>query len=152
MNKTKLVLWLIVLAFLGLVIFQNQAFFMGKQSLGLNLWIFNAWTSQELPVAVIAMGFFVFGLIMAYLFGLPGRFHARKTIKRLNATVASQSEEVEKLKKEIDTLKGVPATEGETPLSAIPADAGDADSGETKASQDHSSNPAENADEQTNKH
>jgi uncharacterized integral membrane protein len=151
MNKTKLVLWLIVAAFLGLVIFQNQAFFLSRQSLGLNLWLFDAWHSQELPVAVVALGFFLFGLILAYLFGLPGRFRARKTIKHLNATAASQSEEMEKLKKEIDTLKGVPEVEGETPPGANPVAPGDAGPGETKAPPDPSSNPSENAREEKDK-
>jgi uncharacterized integral membrane protein len=136
MNKTKLVLWLIVAAFLGLVIFQNESFFMEQQSLRLNLWIFNEWMSPELPVAVIALGFLVFGLILAYLFGLPGRFNARKSIKRLNATVSSQTDELDKLNKEMNALKGVPEAEEEGQAASLPEGSSPENSNEDATSQD----------------
>lgn len=109
MNKFKLVLWIIILGIIALVIFQNEAFFLGSQSLQINLWVAPVYQTPEIPIAVIFLVFFVLGLILAFLFGAPQRFRNRKAIKRLTAANASQKDEVEKLNKEIDSLKGVRA-------------------------------------------
>ncbi len=55
--------------------------------------------------------FFIAGLIIAYLFNFPARFKAKRTIKKLNTTVASYLNERAELKSEINTLKGL-----ETPV------------------------------------
>ena len=54
----------------------------------------------------------VVGVIIAYLFGISARFKAKRTVKKLNATIASHKEEVAGLRREIDSLKGIePSTE-----------------------------------------
>jgi uncharacterized integral membrane protein len=107
MNKFKLVLWIIILAIIALVIFQNEEFFLGSQSLQLDLWVAPVYQSAEIPIAVIFLVFFALGLLLAFLFGAPQRFRNRKTVKRLTAANASQKDEIDKLNKEIDSLKGV---------------------------------------------
>jgi uncharacterized integral membrane protein len=107
MNKFKLVLWIIILAVIALVIFQNKEFFLDSQSLQLNLWLAPVYQSPEIPIAVIFLVFFALGLLLDFLFSAPQRFRNRKAIKRLTAANASQKDEIEKLNKEIDSLKGV---------------------------------------------
>jgi uncharacterized integral membrane protein len=107
MNKFKLVLWIIILAVIALVIFQNEEFFLAAQTLHVNLWVAPVYQTPEIPIAVILLVFFALGLLLAFLFGAPQRFRNRKTIKRLTAANASQKDEIDKLNKEIDSLKGV---------------------------------------------
>lgn len=113
MKKATLIIWAIILGFLALVIFQNQDFFMNNHSFRLNLGVMEAYHSPELPIAVLFLIFFFFGIIIAYLFNFSVRFKARRTVKKLNAAVASHQDEMTGLKREIDTLKGV-----ETPTDA----------------------------------
>ena len=113
MNKFKLVLWIIILGIIALVIFQNQTFFLGSQSLKLNLWLGPEVQSPPIPNAVIFLVTFVCGLVLSYLFSVPERFRNRKAIKRLKAAEASQKDEIDRLKKEIATLKGETASESE---------------------------------------
>ena len=107
MKKATLIVWVIIFGFIALVIFQNQKFFLARQSLYLNLGIFAPYNSPELPNALIFLLFFCAGLLIAYLFGLSARFKAKRNIKRLNATIAAHLAELSKLRSEINTLKGI---------------------------------------------
>jgi uncharacterized integral membrane protein len=106
MKKRTLFIWLIILGFLALVIFQNQAFFLkSKTAISLNFGLGQTFQAPELPNAVIFLIFFVFGLIVAYLFSLSVRFKARRSIKKLQATETAHLKELNKLKDEIKQLK-----------------------------------------------
>jgi uncharacterized integral membrane protein len=112
MKKATLIVWVIILGFIALVIFQNQTFFMTSHSLRLNLGVINEYHTPEMPIAVVFIFFFFSGIVIAYLFGLSTRFKARRTAKKLNAAIISHKDEAAKLKSELDTLKGqdTPAT------------------------------------------
>ena len=124
MKKATLIIWAIIFVFIALVIFQNQTFFMTKHSLRLNLGVINEYHTPELPIAVVFIFFFFSGLVIAYLFNFSTRFKARRTVKKLNATITSHQDEVAELKHELDTLKGLetPASEpaAETKTDADP--------------------------------
>ena len=113
MNKFKLVLWIIILGIIALVIFQNQAFFLGSQSLSLDLWVVPEYQSAPVPNAVIFLLTFLCGALLSYLFSVPERFRSRKAIKRLKAAEASRKEEIERLKKENAALKWEASPESE---------------------------------------
>ena len=106
MKKATLIIWVIIFGFIALVIFQNQTFFMTHHSLRLNLGFINEYQTPELPIAVVFIFFFFSGLIIAYLFNFSTRFRAKRTARKLNATIASQKDEVADLKRELNTLKG----------------------------------------------
>jgi len=106
MKKATLIVWVIILGFIALVIFQNQTFFMTNHSLRLNLGVINEYHTPEMPIAVVFIFFFFSGIVIAYLFGLSTRFKARRTAKKLNAAVISHKDEAAKLKRELNTLKG----------------------------------------------
>ncbi len=107
MKKATLIIWLIVFGFIALVIFQNQTFFMAKQTYRINLGIMDEYMSPAIPNAALILIFFFSGLIIAYLFGFSARFKAKRTIKRLNNSITTQTTELDKLKDEITKLKGI---------------------------------------------
>ncbi|CAB1064164.1 hypothetical protein D1BOALGB6SA_8955 [Olavius sp. associated proteobacterium Delta 1] len=110
MKKATLFIWVIIFGFIALVIFQNQTFFLAKNAFRLNFGV-REYPIPELYNAVILLVFFFSGLIIAYLFNFSARFKARRTIKKLNTTIASHINELAELKSEINTLKGI-----ETPV------------------------------------
>ena len=105
MKKATLIVWVIILGIIALVIFQNKDFFMTHQSLQFNLGVVSGALPPNLPIAVVFIFFFFCGLVIAYLFGLSTRFKARRTIKKLNATIMSQKNEAAELQRELNTLK-----------------------------------------------
>ena len=66
MKKATLIIWAIIFGLLALVIFQNQEFFLGKQSLRINLGVTEEYLIPELPIAVLVLIFFFFGIVIAY--------------------------------------------------------------------------------------
>mgnify|MGYP006283392331 FL=1 len=108
MKKVKIGLWLIAIAFLVLVGFQNKAFFLQKHRFDLNLWVTSPYETPEVYNAVLFVGCFLVGLVIAYLSGLFERYKTNKTIKQLTKTANERQAEVEQLKAEVQALKNVP--------------------------------------------
>jgi len=80
-----------------------------------------------LPIAILVLLFFLTGVVIAYLFSLSARLKARRTIKKLNTTIASHNAEVAGLRRELDSLKGIetPADTDDTQKLASDGLAGD---------------------------
>ena len=110
MKKVKLVLWIIIIGFFGLAVYQNQDFFLSRHSLGINLY-FNAYRTIELPNAVLFAAFFLIGWLIAYIFGLSDRYQASRTIKSLRQTTTNQQNALDALKNDIAGLKTKPNDE-----------------------------------------
>lgn len=110
MKKATLLLWVIIFAFIALLIFQNQSFFLTKNAHSLNFGI-KQYSIPEIYNAVLVLIFFFAGLLIAYLFSLSARFKAKRTIKKLNTTIAANINEIDGLKSEVYKLKG-----NETPV------------------------------------
>jgi len=124
MKKATLIIWVIIFGFIALVIFQNQTFFLAKQTLRINLGVFQEYHSPELPNAILTLIFFFAGLLLAYLFTFPARFRAKRTIKKLNATISAHNGELSELRREINTLKGIePPVEAQADTVKIDMDA-----------------------------
>ncbi len=94
MKKVKIAFWLIILVFAGVFVYQNKIFFMETQSLRLNLGFLETLQTPELPHAVLFLVFFLTGFLMAYFFGIYGRFKSKKAVKKLNAAVEPQQDEL----------------------------------------------------------
>ena len=88
MKKLKIVFWLLVIGFMGLVFFQNQDYFLAKNSLRIDLW-FQKYLIPETPNGLYFIAFFVIGLLIAYVYYLPERFRCSKNVRQLNAKIAS---------------------------------------------------------------
>ena len=79
MKKVKMGIWVAIVAFTAIFIYQNQQFFLAGQSLRLNL-LFAEYQSPEWKIVMICTGFFIAGLILGiYLLGL---YHLRMKKKR----------------------------------------------------------------------
>lgn len=104
MKKIKLVLWIVIVGFFGLAVYQNQDFFLSRHSLGINLY-FSAYRTLELPNAVLFAAFFLIGWLIAYIFGLSDRYQSSRTIKALRQTTTDQQYALDALKKDIASLK-----------------------------------------------
>jgi uncharacterized integral membrane protein len=107
MRKGKLILWLLILGFLAVVVYQNEDHFLNTaQSLRLNLKAVPEVVSPQLPLVVFHLLFFAFGLLVAFAFGSLNRFRLRRAFKRLNATVDAQQAEIQSLKIELARARG----------------------------------------------
>jgi len=122
MNKAKLIIWLLVLGFMGLFIYQNEGHFLGtEQILRLNLGVVPEYHSPKLPMVFFYLVFFLYGLIVAYFFGLPERFRSRKAIKRMTIAAAQREKAMSELNTELSRIKGepLPLPQGGAPESSI---------------------------------
>ena len=122
MNKAKLIVWLLVLGFMGLVVYQNDGHFLNAQeSLRLNLGVVPEYHSPKLPMVFFYLVFFLYGLIVAYFFGLPERFRSRKAIKRLTIAATQREKAMTELNTELSRIKGepLPLPQGGVPESSI---------------------------------
>jgi len=125
MKKATLILWVIIFGFIALFIFQNQDFFLAQKASNLNLNLgVKQYQIPELNNAVLVMVFFCCGLIIAYLFSFSARFKSKRTIKKLNTTIASHMNEMTELQGEINTLIGTePPLDGQADTNKLDVNA-----------------------------
>ena len=109
MKKIKYFLWLIVLAALGILIYQNLDYFMAKQALKFDLKISSwNWTIPELQnIAFFAICFFL-GFILAGIKWMILHFKFKNAFKTKDATIASFKEQLSTLKAELEVSKHNP--------------------------------------------
>ena len=110
MGKLRTGIWILVLIFLMVLFFQNQAVFLASKTLQLNLY-FVKYQTPQLPDGLFFLAALLIGLLISYLFSLGDRFKAKRAIKSLSATLDARQQEVTRLKKEIEDLKRVPTSE-----------------------------------------
>ncbi len=121
-KRVKIGIWVIILGLLALMVFQNQNFFLARQSLGLNLYFKN----YSLPEVVNIFLFFICflaGLLFAVYFIFFDRFKLKKTNKELNSTINTHLEKISSLEKELETLK--PSDQAVTLSTEIKTPAGE---------------------------
>jgi hypothetical protein len=105
MKKVKIVLWLLVIGFVALVIYQNQDYFLAKtNSLDINLYV-RHYQVPEFANGALILGCFLLGFFLAFVMSLSDKFKARKVIRNLNATVESHLEQISVLRGEVEALK-----------------------------------------------
>ncbi len=104
MRKFKIGFWAVIFGLMGIVIFQNQDFFMAKQSLSIDL-VVTKYETPELLRAILFAGIFLTGFIISYIFTLIDRLRFRKVVKSLGAEIDSQNENITLLINELESLK-----------------------------------------------
>ena len=119
MKKVKIGFWILVIAFLLLLGFQNKAFFIQKNAFALNLYITDAYMTKEIYNGVTFAVCFLAGLVLAYLSGLLERFRSNKIIKQLNADMERQRQELEALQTELNAHKSAATPLPEEPAPAV---------------------------------
>lgn len=106
MKKFKIVLWVIFIAFVFLVYYQNRAFFNTMQRFTLNLKVAGPYQSKELPIAVWFLGTLCVGFLIAYFFALIEKFKINRLIKGLKANANTQDQMIAQLKQEVASSPG----------------------------------------------
>ena len=104
MKNFKIGFWAVIFGLMGIVIFQNQDFFMVKQSLSIDL-IFKRYETPELLRAILFGAIFLTGFIISYIFTLIDRLRFRKVVKSLGAEIDSQNKNITSLINELESLK-----------------------------------------------
>jgi len=105
MKNFKIGFWAVIFGLIGIVIFQNQDFFMVKQSFTIDL-IFKKYETPELLRAILFAAIFLTGFIISYIFTLIDRLKFRKAVKSLGAEIDSQNKNITSLINELEALKG----------------------------------------------
>ena len=105
-KRVKIGIWVIIIGFLALMVYQNQNFFLARQSLGLNLY-FRNYSLPEVANVFLFFICFLAGLLFAVYFIFFDRFKLKKTNKTLNTTINTHLEKISSLEKELETLKPI---------------------------------------------
>ena len=107
MKKIKYLLWLIVLALLGVLIYQNQVYFLAKESLKVD-----AITWKETLPAIPNVAYWgiclLVGLILAGFKGFLVSFRLRGEIREKTAILSKFEKENDELRKELAPFQGDP--------------------------------------------
>ena len=82
MKKFKLVLWLIIIVFLGLFFYQNKTFFMTRHALSFKFPFAAMYPLPEVPTAIICLACLLFGLLVAYFFQFIGTLQIQQKPSR----------------------------------------------------------------------
>jgi len=93
MRKVKMAIWLVIIALIAILIYQNQAFFLSNTSLGLDL-IFVDYKTPEIKIVFVCFAFLAAGLLLGEYFDLIHQLKNKKKIKVLNAQIGSQAGQV----------------------------------------------------------
>ncbi len=109
MKTIKYLLWLIIIAMLGILIYQNLEYFMTTVALKFNLNVATwNWTIPELQNIAYFGICFLLGFILAGIKGFAVKLRLKKEIKSKNADIASLNEQVRKLKTDLGVFQHDP--------------------------------------------
>jgi uncharacterized coiled-coil protein SlyX len=104
MQKVRIIVWVIISGFIGLVLFQNKVFFLEKQIFDIDLMI-KQYHSPEIYNGALFLGCLLTGLLLSYFSSLLERFKAKKTIKHLDAQVTTYNDKIDSYNKKIASLE-----------------------------------------------
>lgn len=109
MKKLKYVFWLLLIAFFGVIIYQNWDYVtFVNDNLKLNLFVYNKPIPPLTNGAIIAICVGV-GVLITMLFYFASRYEAyraKKTIKTLRNNIEESQKSMSELKQEVELLKG----------------------------------------------
>lgn len=119
MRKVKVALLVILVGFIAAVIYQNQIFFMQKQTLQLVKLHYKVGGVTNITLFLIT---FFIGFCLAFYFYISEILKSKKNIVKLNATIASQIEELTALKNAYNSLTDSESGAAQTvqPLETTP--------------------------------
>jgi hypothetical protein len=119
MKKVKIILWLIIFGFFGLLLFQNQALFFQQLGMEIDLYVIDKIIIPDQFLAVFFLCFFLTGLLISYFFSLYSKFKFSQTAKGLNQKISSFMETISKLEAENESLKSTIAEKSRSPLDLM---------------------------------
>jgi uncharacterized integral membrane protein len=104
MKKILYIIWVAVVLMIGLLFIQNQSLYSAKQSLSLNMLLFDI-TLPPISNGIILLFFFFSGILLSAASSLIGRFKTRKALKRCKATGDGYIDKIGVLKNQLDEMK-----------------------------------------------
>jgi len=108
MKKVKLVVWILIVALVAVVIYQNKVFFWDtKQSLAVDL-AFAKYQTPEVELLIIFGAFFAAGFLLGIYFLIGRGLKKKKKVKALKTQVKEQTEKAVALEEELRSLRGDP--------------------------------------------
>jgi|SaaInl8_200m_RNA_FD_contig_31_98065_length_1719_multi_9_in_0_out_0_2 hypothetical protein len=107
MKKVKYAVWLIILASLGVLIYQNQAYFLAEESLKVDM-IKWKYTLPAIPNVAYWGICLLVGLLLAGFKGLLVSFRLKREIKEKTAFISKLEKENDELSKELAPFQGDP--------------------------------------------
>ena len=105
-KRFKIGIWVIIIGFLVLIVFQNQNYFLARQSFGLNLYFKNYLLPEVVNIFLFFICFLA-GLLFAAYFLFFERFKLKKKNKTLNTTINTHLDKISSLEKELDAFKSI---------------------------------------------
>ena len=105
MKNIKFVLAVIIIGFVILCIIQNLEVLKAKASFTLDLFLIDEYKTPEMPNVVLYIFFALIGFIVSYILNMAELFKSRKKVKSINMALASQTQETDELRNEINALK-----------------------------------------------
>ena len=107
MKNIKIALWVIIIGFIFLLLFQNQEVIIAKQSFKLDLMVVDEYHTPELPNGIIYFVCLLTGFFIAVFAGIADRFKFKKNIRNLKIANKLQLEEISALKSRLESLQEV---------------------------------------------
>lgn len=109
MKKIKTALFLIIIIFFAVIIYQNKEYFFTKYSLIIDLKLASLnWVIPEFMNIGYFGIFFCLGFLVAGYMGISSKLKSRKIVRRLNYDINSYHEQISSLKTELDKFKNDP--------------------------------------------
>ena len=118
MKKVKIAIWVVIVAFVVLLIYQNRTLFLAKNSLTFDLG-FLTYQTAEMRIVMICFLFLLAGLLLGVYFLIVQTLKAKKLVKAANKRIETQDEKIASLETELKRYRGKPP--------AGPAESADAD-------------------------
>lgn len=108
MKNAKYIISGIITVFIGIVVYQNKAYFFSLHQLHVDLWVVDKIQSPYLYNGFYLLACFLLGLLAAYLFGRFEKYKLRKSIKAMNAAVTAKEDRIVFLEREGERLREQP--------------------------------------------
>ena len=110
MKKIKILLFLLIIGFLSLIIYQNLEFLLMTKPLSFGMKIIPfgfkiidfSYQTPEISIALFLIGCFIVGSVLAYFSLLKTIFKSKKSIKNLNKTIGDYQKEISDLRNKLE--------------------------------------------------
>jgi len=106
MKKVKMAIWILIVVFVAILIYQNRGFFTATtQSLGIDLLVAN-YQTPEIRIVFICFAFMLAGVLLGLYFLLLYALKHKKKIKDLQSESQERLNRISELENELKSLKG----------------------------------------------
>jgi uncharacterized integral membrane protein len=107
MKKVKIAIWVVIVGFVALLIYQNKALFLTGNTLRLNLG-FVEYQTADMRILLLCFLFLLAGLLLGVYFLVVQTLKAKKLVKAANKRVETQKDQIASLESELKRYRGQP--------------------------------------------